>query len=530
MAIRASTKVVLVLALFLVSLLIWQFAPRAIPHLLYRGLDRVDRWMSDCPKPNESRFWTADPASTKAKLVVFVHGIFGDPTCTWTSGSEAHTFAKVIQSDTHIARAFDIYSFGYPSAIFDEFALTPEQAAAQLGAFLEEKTQYTEIVFVTHSMGALVALEAAAKSSNVARRTSMILALSPPLDGSEMAAQGKRLWLPNPALELLFPPKKSDAYLAILAEKVKKLKADSRAWADEIKAENKKKLIPDGPHRVIPGLSIHCAGENRPTAIGATVVTELQSSLCSTKRHFNRDHSDISKPRLTAAQHGLADDPVSFVVGHLRKRTGPNPGLSATVHRFADYSEAQCNNGMRNDVELLTDTYHLSSVPADTIFQRALVGAGKSVSLIDLMDAGAEKVVQPLKLEEDLCLERTLCDRQLTYSGLRSSGSELKFRWEWKSSSEAEIDGVVITSQYPLTKIEIEVLVPPDSKVLPRESWDLKRSSASITCSSPVKGDSRRITYSCKPIDSSKPLYGPVSLYYGKTVDIPKCPGSGAGR
>lgn len=527
MNIRGRIAAVGIALVLLILTVVIGLAPRAIPHALYLTLSRIDVWMSDCPKPNVSRFITAPDATKKTKLVVFVHGIFGDPICTWTAKADSQSFFKAIRADTHIAATFDIFSFGYPTGIFDEFALTPEQAGAQLAAWLRDKPNYSEIVFVTHSMGALAALEAITTSPDVADRTSMVLALSPPFDGSELARQGDKVWLPNPALRLLFPPDSGDAYLARLAKKVAPVRARYKEVAKRLSEENSAKLIPEPQHRMIPELSLHCAAENRPSVLGTLAVPTIKSDLCSTLRTLNRTHQDISVPRGVNPIEQLQDDPVAFVVGYLRRRTGPNPGVTVTALREADYSQATCTGGRRRYVENLTDTFRLSSIPHDRIFLRAGVRAGMQVSVIDLAASDSGSVVQPLGLrgaKEDLCTDPKRCEKLLTFDGLKASGTDLKYRWEWRSDSlPVDIDGVILTSDYPITSFIVDVVLPPDATAHPRANYDRDKTSRGLSCRVPIGPTSGRIRYICTPVDPSRPLWGPLALYFGDTVEVPPC-------
>ena len=110
--------------------------------------------------------FVGSPSKTnKPTLIVFVHGIFGDAQGTWQRPG-ARPLYDVAISEGGLNDTTDVYVFGYPSTKLGrdaEASFTIREAGRALEAELKRHRvaeTYARIVFVGHSMGGLVTLQA----------------------------------------------------------------------------------------------------------------------------------------------------------------------------------------------------------------------------------------------------------------------------------------------------------------------------------------------------------------------------------
>ncbi|MCZ6580314.1 MAG: alpha/beta fold hydrolase, partial [Nitrospirae bacterium] len=93
------------------------------------------------------------------KLVVFIHGINGDPVKTWTNEDLKFFWPRELAEDPDFTHA-DVLSFGYESECGP--SLNIREIATHLHTTLEAavaKIPYRSLSFVAHSMGGLVVRE-----------------------------------------------------------------------------------------------------------------------------------------------------------------------------------------------------------------------------------------------------------------------------------------------------------------------------------------------------------------------------------
>jgi pimeloyl-ACP methyl ester carboxylesterase len=97
--------------------------------------------------------WQKTPAAKR--LVVFVHGIFGNPESTWQD------FTKIVMEQPPI-KDVDWANWHYTSRLLDDRKVA--RVAETLVTFLSAQTlNYEELYFICHSMGGLVVREACAQ-------------------------------------------------------------------------------------------------------------------------------------------------------------------------------------------------------------------------------------------------------------------------------------------------------------------------------------------------------------------------------
>jgi len=127
-------------------------------------------------------------------VIVFVHGVIGDPRATWTNDSTKEFFPDLVVKN----RAFDdadVYVFGFPSRLRGS-TMNIDQLSELLHQRLELTgitKNYEDIIFVAHSMGGLIVREFLMKDQDVAKKVPMIYFFATPFTGSDKARLGQTL-------------------------------------------------------------------------------------------------------------------------------------------------------------------------------------------------------------------------------------------------------------------------------------------------------------------------------------------------
>jgi pimeloyl-ACP methyl ester carboxylesterase len=120
-----------------------------------------------------------------SQVIVFVHGVLGDGTATWTNGQSY--WPSLLAKDP----AFDgssIYVYEYPTNLIkDTFSIDEIAENMRLRFEADGITSHKEIVFLTHSMGGLVVRAYLLKYRGVTSRVRFIYFFSTPTTGSEIA-------------------------------------------------------------------------------------------------------------------------------------------------------------------------------------------------------------------------------------------------------------------------------------------------------------------------------------------------------
>ncbi len=110
---------------------------------------------------NPTNVDTCNPKLRKCKLIVFVHGVLGNGETTWgdLKIKDGKSWPMLIKNDSPDFNAFDIYSFSYETNLVS-YSSNITEISNQLQQSLENQKvfqHYSQIHFVTHSMGGLVA-------------------------------------------------------------------------------------------------------------------------------------------------------------------------------------------------------------------------------------------------------------------------------------------------------------------------------------------------------------------------------------
>lgn len=164
---------------------------------------------ADSTRPrSESTFLIQRDGNTR--VVVFIHGVFGDLRDTWRSPATKRLFPEMLAEDADLG-GLDVYLTSFASPYLAH-AMTLEEVTSNLYQRLWDDgvfTNYTEIYFVAHSMGGLIA-EGILQNLNtpgnapILRRVHAVITLSTPGNGASTAELGDFISA-NPQLEDMQP-------------------------------------------------------------------------------------------------------------------------------------------------------------------------------------------------------------------------------------------------------------------------------------------------------------------------------------
>jgi pimeloyl-ACP methyl ester carboxylesterase len=208
------------------------------------------------------------------RVIIFIHGIFGDGTSTWTNATNGAYFPALVRDDKSF-NGVDIWVHEFDSPKLRR-SNTIDELADHLRKYLNNDNviaNHQELIFVCHSMGGLVARAYLLKYRDVApERVRMMYFFSTPTTGSDLANLA-HLISSNPQLADMRKMTTDDAGVLGVWE---------AQWSSS----------PFAQHTLS-----YCAYELLPTD-GVTVVQrESARHLCNTRPDpIERDHVNIVKP------------------------------------------------------------------------------------------------------------------------------------------------------------------------------------------------------------------------------------------
>jgi pimeloyl-ACP methyl ester carboxylesterase len=218
------------------------------------------------------------PGSSQ-KLILFVHGLFGDPISTWTNDN-GQSWMGLMAGDPAF-RDFTVATIRYDTPLLTRTSTLEEIATRSLRRLEDEGVfrNYNEIYFIAHSMGGLlvkrmlVNLNRPGETEKL-RRVKAVLYISTPAQGANLADLASWLSL-NPQLD--------DMRVADLNSF---LQALENQWQD---------LIRDRGNQIFP--RSFCAYETKPTH-GTVVVSRVYAATYCDQNPIavDEDHSGIVKP------------------------------------------------------------------------------------------------------------------------------------------------------------------------------------------------------------------------------------------
>jgi hypothetical protein len=148
----------------------------------------------------------------KPRVVVFIHGIFGDATDTWTCGSTGAYWPKLLLKDSAFDDS-DVYVVDYDSPYLGN-TMTIDEVVSSLSTRLEADRvfDHREVVFVAHSLGGLIAQRFLLTHRVLAAKVPFIYFFSTPETGAQIAALG-RAFSRDPLLKAMLPGNSNDYLL-----------------------------------------------------------------------------------------------------------------------------------------------------------------------------------------------------------------------------------------------------------------------------------------------------------------------------
>lgn len=150
----------------------------------------------DDPDPK----WMLHQKPPAKVALVFVHGVTGDMTGTWTA-SNGRTFWGLVDENEQLSGQTDAFVFGFPSYVLKGGSFDIDQAANRLHQRLKYGgvLNYPAVVFVAHSMGGLVVMRELLTHREILDKVPVVVFYATPMEGSMVADVGK-VFSPNTAL------------------------------------------------------------------------------------------------------------------------------------------------------------------------------------------------------------------------------------------------------------------------------------------------------------------------------------------
>lgn len=140
----------------------------------------------------------------KTKVIVFVHGVIGDSTSTWTNTRTGAYWPSLVATDADFDKS-NVYVFQYPSPPVGRSLSVNELAEAMRRRLQADRVlNYPELVFLSHSMGGLVTRAFLVKYREQAAKVKIAYFFSTPTEGSP-AAQLASLASKNAQFKSMYP-------------------------------------------------------------------------------------------------------------------------------------------------------------------------------------------------------------------------------------------------------------------------------------------------------------------------------------
>ena len=245
-----------------------------------------------------------------SKLIIFTHGISGGSDHTWQGviAGEQTSWPEIVEQDELYADA-DILVVDYFSArtgdspsidkITESFIQNDVLARGILGLADDGTERYSDIVFISHSMGGLITRNALLKEPRLAAKTKAIFTFATPTGGSQLAN-----WLS------LFS--KSNSLEDMTQLFGIRFEEGEDGWPDEIESSFLTDLRDEwlnGDAKLMDTLLSYCAFETRPTEVMKlrSIVVEKRDAgfLCNRLVGLWNDHNGTVIPSDTWKGHSL---------------------------------------------------------------------------------------------------------------------------------------------------------------------------------------------------------------------------------
>lgn len=144
------------------------------------------------------------PPQENNGVIVFVHGVLGDGTSTWTNPDTKAYWPDLMTKDP-IFDHYNIYVYEFPSPIFGK-SYTIDELTENMRLVLDSAhvLRHGRLIFLSHSMGGLVTRAFVLKYRDLVPKIQFLYFFSTPTTGSEMANVAE-LVSQNPQFKNMFP-------------------------------------------------------------------------------------------------------------------------------------------------------------------------------------------------------------------------------------------------------------------------------------------------------------------------------------
>jgi pimeloyl-ACP methyl ester carboxylesterase len=233
-----------------------------------------DSGPTDPLQPSSSRYIRADK---RQRVLVFVHGLYGDSTGTWTCARGVYWPALLLNDP--VFQGFDIYVVGYETPYtgnrmsIDELVGNINQRLIHDRVFSDHKN----VMFVSHSLGGLIVQRLLLTYRQYATQVPFIYFYSTPETGAQIVTFA-RLFSADPLLASLIP-------------------GDDILYLTNLENEWREARF---------GIKRYCAYERKSTN-GVFVVERLSGTRgCDSAMAIPEDHAGIVKPCTQSADAYIA--------------------------------------------------------------------------------------------------------------------------------------------------------------------------------------------------------------------------------
>ena len=293
-----------------------------------------------------------------ARVVVFVHGNFGDSHDTWSCS--ANIFWPALLKDDDAFKDSNIYVVGYDTPYLGN-RMTIDEVVPNLKSRLDSDevfAKHREVVFVSHSLGGLIVQRFLLTYRDLATKVPFIYFYFTPETGAQIAELG-HLFSADPLLKQMLPGDSNDYLLNLESE-----------WRGA-------------------GFTIHryCAYEKQPLN-GVAVVDRLSGTTgCDKVVAINENHATIVRP----CDRG-ADSYIAFRNAVKENPIAPAKIPTSTVtenRKWSSYQQVDCNH---TNSQTLT-----ASVVLDPTYNERVGSASTSLENADKIQGVAGPTLGPLK-------------------------------------------------------------------------------------------------------------------------------------
>jgi pimeloyl-ACP methyl ester carboxylesterase len=235
------------------------------------------------------------------RVIVFVHGIFGNADDTWRYPPDVYWPKLLLMDDAF--KDTDIYVADYESPYLGN-TMTVGEVAASLNNRLKSDSVFSkhrEVILVCHSLGGIIVQELLLTHREYAKQVPFIYFFATPQTGSEIAKLGQ-LFSSDPLLEALLP-------------------GNENHYLENLEFQWK------GAH--FNNIQRYCAYEKKPLR-GILVVDRLSGTRdCDELLPINEDHVSIVKPNTPshdsyiALRNAVLEHPIPPKKGNTRGKLVP---------------------------------------------------------------------------------------------------------------------------------------------------------------------------------------------------------------